>query len=68
MGKRIWASMHGSFRARGASMTVVGGRIDVSDWVMAPTISAISASRVPGRDGSVHNRGSGRRPPEILLM
>ena len=43
---------HGSFRARGASMTVDGGRIDVSAGVMAPIISAISTARVPGRDDS----------------
>ena len=41
------------FRARSASMRVVGGRIDVYDGVGAPTFSAISAVCVPGRDGLV---------------
>ncbi len=32
-------------------MRVARRRIDVSDGVIAPTFSAISAARVPGRDG-----------------
>jgi hypothetical protein len=47
---------HGSFRARGASMRVARRRIDVSDRVIAPTFSAISAARVPGRDNVVAQR------------
>jgi hypothetical protein len=43
-------------------MTVVSGRIDVSDGVMAPTFSAISAIRVPGRD----QQGALRPAPAAL--
>jgi len=62
---------HGSFRARGASMRVARRRIHVSDGVIAPTFSAISATCVPGRDGVLGGRASAarscRRPAEILL-